>query len=280
LGVGDAPFQSKCFKRLRALIENGTTILFVSHDISTVRSICSRALWLKHGRAEMWGEAMYVARQYEKYCWEEQGVVIESAQNNEKKLLSEDNVNTSEPSDTSLLPSLLFEPNKAFEKNREQSRIGTGDVIIKNFLILNSEGEPAITCEYNENLRLYYLLEASRPVNTDIVLGFRVRDLHGNFVYSANDISTIHKIEANPGDRFVITTNINIPLTHQNYVILTGIFGFNDGNAFNNGIYDFSKSIIWDVIEDAAYIKVNQHKLMPLAGPVHTSFDLDIRKIN
>ena len=57
LGVGDAPFQSKCFKRLRQLINDGTSILFVSHDISTVRSICSRALWLKSGQTEMWGDA-------------------------------------------------------------------------------------------------------------------------------------------------------------------------------------------------------------------------------
>ncbi|MCC6415467.1 MAG: ABC transporter ATP-binding protein, partial [Opitutaceae bacterium] len=77
LSVGDAPFQAKCFRRLRNLIEEGTTLLFVSHDIGTIRSICSRALWLKNGRTEMWGEAKPVAREYEKFCWAEQGVVMD-----------------------------------------------------------------------------------------------------------------------------------------------------------------------------------------------------------
>ena len=87
-------------------------------------------------------------------------------------------------------------------------------------------------------------------------------------------------MEAVPGDRFVVSTNIKIPLTHQDYVVLTGVFGFNGGIAFAGGNYDFSKSVIWDVIEDAAYLKVHPHKLMPLAGPVNTSFDLKVKKIN
>lgn len=280
LSVGDAPFQSKCFKRLRKLIENGTTILFVSHDISTVRSICSRALWLKQGHAEMWGEAMVVAKQYERYCWLEQGVVMEQPLVNEQETPGEYYINPNNLKNSDSLPAMLFEPNPVFEKNRKQGSIGTGEVIIRNFLILNKDDLAVTTCEFNEELKLYYLLEVCRPVSSDIVLGFRIRDLQGNFIYSANDIWTIHKIEGNPGDRFVISTNINIPLAHQDYVVLTGVFGFSDGKAFNNGIYDFSKSIIWDVIEDAAYMKVDQHKLMPLAGPVHASFDLDIRKLS
>ncbi len=280
LGVGDAPFQAKCFKRLRKLIEDGTTILFVSHDISTVRSLCNRALWLKHGQTEMWGDAKHVCKEYEKYCWREQGVIMESVELQENEMQENNDEKSNDSKNSPSLPAMLFEPNPAFEKNREQSRTGTGDVIIKNFLILNKEGAPVSTCEYNENLWLYYLLEICRRVNSDIILGIRIRDLKGNFIYSANDIDSIHKIEGEPGDRFVISTNISVPLTHQDYVILTGVFGFNDGNAFTNGVYDFTKSVIWDVIEDAAYIKVVPHRLMPLAGPAHTSFKLDLIKIN
>ena len=280
LGVGDAPFQSKCFKRLRQLIDNGTTILFVSHDISTVRSICSRALWLKNGHPEMWGGAIEVAKQYEKFCWQEQCVVMESPVVNEKKLPKDSNMQENGTGISSLVPSILLEPNPTFEANRQRSRVGTGAVVIKNFLILNNEGSIASSCEYDEKLALYYLLEVCEPVKSDFILGFRLRDLKGNFIYSANDINSMHQMEAVPGDRFVVSTNIKIPLTHQDYVVLTGVFGFNGGIAFAGGNYDFSKSVIWDVIEDAAYLKVHPHKLMPLAGPVNTSFDLKVKKIN
>jgi len=123
-------------------------------------------------------------------------------------------------------------------------------------------------------------LEVCEPVHSDFVLGFRIRDIKGIFVYSANDIHTTHRIEAGPGDRYVVSTDIKIPLTHQDYVVLTGIFGFRDGLAFSNGGYDFSKSLIWDVIEDAAYLKVHPCKIMPMVGPVNASFNLKLVRLD
>lgn len=49
LSVGDLFFQNKCFKKFRELKEKGVTILFVSHDISSVRQMCSRVLWIEKG---------------------------------------------------------------------------------------------------------------------------------------------------------------------------------------------------------------------------------------
>ncbi len=280
LGVGDAPFQSKCFKRLKQLISDGTSILFVSHDISTVRSICDRALWLKSGQTEMWGDANEVVKQYEKFCWQEQGVVLEASQTIHNDVFPDPLAfQVNGRSDVSFAPSILFAPNPAFETNYQRSRMGTGAVVIRNFLMLNKEGLRVSSCEYNEKLALLYLLEIREPVNSDFILGLRLRDTKGNFVYSANDINAIHRLEAKPGDRYVVSSEVKIPLAPQDYVVLTGIFGFKDGTAFSNGAYDFSKSVIWDVIEDAAYLRVHPFKLMPLVGPVSTSFDLRIRKL-
>ena len=282
LGVGDAPFQSKCFKRLRQLIDDGTSVLFVSHDISTVRSICSRALWLKNGHAEMWGEAKDVAKEYERFCWQEQGVVLQDSKaSHENGQLNPHSVEN-RPDLIALessVPSDLFQPNPIFERNRCRSRIGTGDVIVKNFLILNEDGRQITSCEYNEKLTLFYLLELFKPISSDFILGIRLRDLKGNFVYSANDIDSIHRIEGASGDRIVVSTELRFPLEHQDYVVLTGVFGFKDGMAFVGGTYDYSRSVIWDVIEDAAYLKVHPCKVMPLAGPVNATINLTVRKI-
>jgi ABC-type polysaccharide/polyol phosphate transport system ATPase subunit len=46
LSVGDHVFRAKCEERINKMIESGTTVLMVSHDIETVREICSRALLL------------------------------------------------------------------------------------------------------------------------------------------------------------------------------------------------------------------------------------------
>ena len=280
LSVGDAPFQSKCFKRLRQLIADGTSILFVSHDISTVRSICTRALWLNSGQAAMWGDAQEVAKEYEKFCWREQGVVMHASDVAGETLPEAAGVQAISADVSSAMTAILFEPNPAFEANRQRSRMGTGDVVIKNFLMLNNKGRPVSSCDYDEELTFYYLLEVCSPVDSDFILGVRFRDLKGNFVFSANDINAVHRITSGVGGRFAVSADIRIPLTHQDYVVLTGIFGFRDGMAFSNGIYDFSKSLIWDVIEDAAYLKVHPCKVMPMAGPANASFNLEIKRLN
>jgi ABC-type polysaccharide/polyol phosphate transport system ATPase subunit len=50
LAVGDARFQQKCFARLRALREEGATIVMVSHSVYMVRQLCDRAVGMSHGR--------------------------------------------------------------------------------------------------------------------------------------------------------------------------------------------------------------------------------------
>jgi lipopolysaccharide transport system ATP-binding protein len=279
LSVGDAPFQSKCFKRLRQLINDGTSILFVSHDISTVRSICKRALWLKNGQVEMWGDAKDVAKQYEKFCWQEQGVVLQNSELAEHKLSEPPSLQVNGANFSSSVLSMLFAPNPTFEMNRQRSRGGTGDVVIKNFLLLNEEGHPIASCDYNEELTLCYLLDVCRPVASDFVIGVWFRDLKGNSVYSANDLGRIHKLTAIAGESFIVSAKLKIPLSHQDYEVHTSIFGFKSGNARSGESYDFSRAIIWDMTDSAAYLTVRPHKLMPVAGPVGASFDLQIEKI-
>jgi lipopolysaccharide transport system ATP-binding protein len=64
LAVGDARFQAKCFARLKALRENGTTILFVSHSTEQIVSHCSHAALIEGGRLLDVGEPRRVVNLY------------------------------------------------------------------------------------------------------------------------------------------------------------------------------------------------------------------------
>lgn len=64
LAVGDAFFQQKCFQRLRELKKKGVTLLFVSHDIGTVRAMCDSAVLLKRGHLMQHGPADDVCDAY------------------------------------------------------------------------------------------------------------------------------------------------------------------------------------------------------------------------
>ena len=50
LAVGDENFQKKCINKIHSLLENNTTLLFVSHNSDTVQEICNRAIWLDGGK--------------------------------------------------------------------------------------------------------------------------------------------------------------------------------------------------------------------------------------
>ena len=49
LAVGDATFQQRCLDRMRVVLAQGTTLVFVSHDLATVEGVCDRAVWLRDG---------------------------------------------------------------------------------------------------------------------------------------------------------------------------------------------------------------------------------------
>jgi lipopolysaccharide transport system ATP-binding protein/teichoic acid transport system ATP-binding protein len=67
LSVGDMRFQIKCMDRMKAMMENGTTILYVSHDTNSVRRFCQQALWINNGELKAMGEVNQITDQYEDF---------------------------------------------------------------------------------------------------------------------------------------------------------------------------------------------------------------------
>lgn len=64
LAVGDAEFQKRCLGRMRSVADSGRTVLFVSHNMFSVQSLCSRVIWLDQGRLQEDGPTAEVVRSY------------------------------------------------------------------------------------------------------------------------------------------------------------------------------------------------------------------------
>ena len=73
LSVGDGYFQKKCMDRILELIEGGTSLLFCSHAMYYVSTLCQAALWLRDGRVAAHGETDEVVRAYEEYLLAQDG---------------------------------------------------------------------------------------------------------------------------------------------------------------------------------------------------------------
>ena len=81
LSVGDIFFQNKCFRKFHELREQGVTILFVSHDLASVRQLTQQVLWLEHGKMQMFGRMEKVCDAYfrEQVRHQNENVNVDSA---------------------------------------------------------------------------------------------------------------------------------------------------------------------------------------------------------
>ena len=64
LAVGDFQFYQKCERRITDMIKNGVTIILVSHDISMIERLCTKLLWLEHGKVRDFGDKERICEQY------------------------------------------------------------------------------------------------------------------------------------------------------------------------------------------------------------------------
>jgi lipopolysaccharide transport system ATP-binding protein len=64
LAVGDAAFQQKCLGKMRDIRSEGRTVIVVSHNMSTVSSLCQKVIWLANGQVKAAGDAQEIIRKY------------------------------------------------------------------------------------------------------------------------------------------------------------------------------------------------------------------------
>lgn len=64
LSVGDYLFQQKCEQRISDMMNNGTTVIIVSHSIQQIEKLCNRVMWLEKGQIKMIGATQEVCDQY------------------------------------------------------------------------------------------------------------------------------------------------------------------------------------------------------------------------
>ena len=67
LSVGDQAFKARCVDRIYDMKRQGTTIMIVSHNLDTMRKLCTHLIWLEHGRIRSMGLAEEIAEQYNEF---------------------------------------------------------------------------------------------------------------------------------------------------------------------------------------------------------------------
>lgn len=175
LAVGDAKFQARCMKRIRQLKEQGVTILFVSHDSSSVKMLCQRAVLMSHGRILETGKPKEVVNHY---------IALLSSDRNETNIAQvaahEKNSDIGDTNTTDKDRDFV-KVNKDIPTYRHGNKLA----IIKNVRLKNLEKQEVEKLETGAIFKIEVSLEA-RTELSDLVIGISIKNLMGLVIYGTN----------------------------------------------------------------------------------------------
>ncbi len=176
LSVGDALFQKRCFQTIEKLLADGTTLLFVSHDQESVRTLTHHALLLKHGRSVASGLSSEVVLEYRKQLYDDESEYFSQV----AKKISEKNLNTLDKSVESNLNSKQ-DSNKQLRS--EKLSFGDGGVKVIKSEVLNKKGEKCAFFYPGEELKIRITCHASIQIEK-LNVAVRLRNKEGVKMYS------------------------------------------------------------------------------------------------
>lgn len=115
LAVGDASFRQKCMKRIQSLRHNGTSIIFVSHNLYLVQAVCTSAIYMERGQIKYQGETSEVIDVYERDVHEKRAQKLAQSQSEPTRSSSEIEIRKVEILATENLPTLDFSSDQPAE---------------------------------------------------------------------------------------------------------------------------------------------------------------------
>ena len=200
LAVGDAFFQAKCFHKLEKIKKSGTTILFVSHDIVSVKKLCSRAVWIERGVMQEVVEAKEVC---EKYL----SMQIRK-QNEELAQLIEDMSLSNTTTEMKTGNKHIF---KAIREDEAVEKSGTLEGEILSFYIRNMDGEDVSVLEIEKEYVFGMLTKFHKKLN-NVLFGFEMENLRGVKLFSVNNFLTDQVLEnVENGDLIEASFRLKLP---------------------------------------------------------------------
>jgi ABC-type polysaccharide/polyol phosphate transport system ATPase subunit len=186
LAVGDAIFANRCVKKFEELKARGVTVLFVSHDLSLVKKLADRAIFLLNGNVVTEGRPSDVVNRYVGYVLDRQA--------------GEEREQGREPSTASF-------------------RHGDGATVIRGVELRNARGQRSASIQAGESITIHVEAEFTRDVENP-VFGLLIRNRLGMDVYGTN--TRVEQIELGrfaKGDTIEVIFAMKCHLTHQEYTV-------------------------------------------------------------
>ncbi|WP_183702688.1 ABC transporter ATP-binding protein [Pseudomonas simiae] len=224
LAVGDVFFQQKCFERLKQLKEAGITLLFVSHDVTSVKLLCDKAILLHKGNLIKIGDPKDVVNEY---------IKINSKDDELPAALEAPVSEVQNPSRAVAPPpalSALSEPLSSSTDEESEYRYGNKSAIIEKFAVYNEQGVLLDGSIHNDEpveirLTIKFFDDIENPV-----AGFYIKDRRGIELYSGNTHYLGYPLgKQSKGNSIQVSFRQVISLAPAEYSLSLGLSNYIDG---------------------------------------------------
>ncbi|MFO1289686.1 MAG: ABC transporter ATP-binding protein [Nitrosomonas sp.] len=238
LAVGDARFVAKCMRRIKDIMSKGTTILFVSHDISSVRTLCSRALWLDQGYLVEDGDVFPVTGRYMAYMFKNDQPSIEASNLTHKNIARHKTKSTKlselpieNQADSSLQSEITGNGQISLPDSRPEITLDSKPIthwgsykgIILSASVRDNHGVRKNTLHWGAPIEIFIDLRIPPEISRDhLSIAFSIKDLKGTDLI----VSTTHDFELKrlPEDeRFSISFKLTNPLVTGKYLLVAAV---------------------------------------------------------
>ncbi|MEZ3499127.1 ABC transporter ATP-binding protein [Pantoea sp. KPR_PJ] len=187
LAVGDALFQKRCFERMEKLRTNGTTLLFVSHDQESVRTMTNKAVFLEHGVIKFSGTSADALLEYRKTLHEiESAKLNETARHLKEKARKnrEETQHVIEANNVVSTDEIMSDgEEKPFSERLKTFSFGDLDAEITEVEVFDANNEPCSHFDPRDEVRIIVHCKSHADLK-HLNVGLRIRNKEGVKIYS------------------------------------------------------------------------------------------------
>ena len=268
LSVGDLRFQSKCFKKFKEFKRQGVTIIYVGHDIGTMRNFCDRCVWMNNGKIVSIGDPTYISAKFTEFMYLEDITKFTNYEKLDEKAVEEKTKDKLGEETPDINQEISVTTDKdiesCFKTGAPLSHWGTNVGIVKSFEILTEDGKPLISCSPYEKVSLSITLDNTLDVDFEnLSVAFSIKNKEGTDLL----VSTTYgqDIKFTKSDENInVSFSFETRLTNGDYYLVLAI---EDRKEVVTSYYEY--------IEGATYFKCYENK--GLYGVFLTDVVIDIK---
>jgi lipopolysaccharide transport system ATP-binding protein len=250
LAVGDAVFIQKCMRFIREFQKKGT-LLFVSHDTSSVQNLCKSAIWLSHGQIKQVGTSKRVSESYLQYTLQEiygNDVTLDGhdcSDSNANNTQTDEGLTLTSMSlsefDTDLVESPVIQYGEkltVLDNLKNAKGWKTESAELSSLQLLKVHEPSSVIFEGGELVRMIIQAKVNAELSSPI-LGFIVKDRLGQDLFGENTLpfTTGNVNTANVGQKLIAEFEFRLPmLPNGQYAVFASVA---DGDLNNNIQHNF-----------------------------------------